>query len=860
MHRNPAGPCRTQRGPRRARATCLSAVAACWLAMLPAGSELYAAGRPQQEAGPSQREGGAAGHDAAPSRELLDRYCVTCHNERVAHGRGAAASPLAAQLRAVGLTLDTLDLTNVGRNAETWERVVRKLRAGAMPPAGRPRPDAEMRDAFLARLEADLDAAWAARADLPRTAVFHRLNRAEYANVIRDLLALDVDVGSLLPPDDASYGFDNIADALGVSPLLLERYLGASRRISRLAAGSAAISPAISTYLVPTVLTQNDHLDGLPLGTRGGIAVRHRFPLDGEYVFRVRLLRTVIDTIRGLGEPHQLEVSLDGERVRLFTIGGEQPRADEFELDDDADEQARAAARRAARDAALAYSMNADAALEVRLPVRAGTRTAAVAFLRKTSAQVGTIRQPLLRSNIDPADTSGPPHVRSVAIGGPYGATGPGDTPSRRRLFVCRPDHPTDELACARQIMATVARRAYRRPVTEADLQVLLGFYEAGRRDGSFEDGVGRALQRVLVSPEFLFRIERDVPGDAPGEVRSLGNLELASRLSFFLWSSIPDDALLEVAADGRLGDADVLHAQVRRMLRDPRSQALVSNFGGQWLYLRNLAGTAPDPIQFPNFDDNLRQAMQRETELFFERVIREDRSALEFLTSRTTFLNERLARHYGIPRVYGSHFRPVTLTDRNRAGVLGHASLLTATSYANRTSPVTRGKWILENIIGAPPPPAPPDVPELEDESADGQVLSMRERMEQHRKNPSCAVCHAQMDPLGLALENFDAVGRWRALSEAAAPIDASGILPDGTRFDGPQGLRTVLESRAEEFVTTLTEKLLTYAVGRGMELADAPVVRQIVRDAARDDYRFSSLILGVVDSKPFRMRRVQP
>ena len=859
MHRNLAGPCRSQDGSARAWATCLSVLAVFWLGFLLPAANVHAAGRPQQEAGRSQREGGATSQGAAPSRELLDRYCVTCHNERVVHGRGVAASPLAAQLRAVGLSLDTLDLSNVGRHAETWERVARKLRGGAMPPTGRPRPDAEMRDAFLARLEADLDAAWAARSDLPRTAVFHRLNRAEYANVIRDLLALDVDVASLLPPDDASYGFDNIADALGVSPLLLERYLGAARRISRLAVGSTAIRPAIATYLVPTVLTQNDHLDGLPLGTRGGIAVRHQFPLDGEYVIRIRLLRTVIDTIRGLGEPHQLEVSLDGERVRLFTIGGEQPRADAIELDD-ADEAARAAARRAARDAALAYSMNADAALEVRLPVEAGPRTVAVAFLRKTSAQVATIRQPLLRSNIDPADTAGPPHVRSVAIGGPYGATGPGDTPSRGRLFVCRPAQPDDEPACARRIMETVARRAYRRPVTEADLQVLLGFYEAGRRDGSFEDGIGRALQRVLVSPEFLFRIERNTSEDAAGGVRPLSELELASRLSFFLWSSIPDDELLDLAEGGRLGDPDVLHGQVQRMLRDPRSQALVTNFGGQWLYLRNLAGTSPDPIQFPDFDENLRRAMRRETELFFERVIREDRSAVEFLTSRSTFLNERLARHYGIPRVYGSHFRPVSLERTNRAGVLGHASLLTATSYANRTSPVTRGKWILENIIGAPPPPAPPDVPELEEETADGQVLSMRERMEQHRKNPSCAVCHAQMDPLGLALENFDAVGRWRTLSEADAPIDASGILPDGTRFDGPQGLRTVLENRSQEFITTLTEKLLTYAAGRGLELADAPVVRHIVRDAARNDYRFSSLIRGVVDSKPFRMRRVQP
>ena len=554
-----------------------------------------------QAAGPQQQPAGAPDADAAQSRALLDRYCVTCHNERLVHGEGPAPSPLVAQLRAVGLTLDTLDVSNVGQHAETWETVVRKMRAGVMPPPGRRRPDDAMQDEFLARLEAELDAAWEARPDLPRTAIFNRLNRAEYANVIRDVLALDVDVASLLPPDDASYGFDNIADALGVSPLLMERYLSAARSISQLAVGSSAIRPAITTYLVPTDLTQNDHLERLPLGTRGGIAVRHQFPLDGEYVFKIRLLRTVVDTIRGLAEPHQIEVSVDGARVQLFTIGGEEPSR-EPPTEDDADE----AARQAAREAALAYAMNADAGLEVRLPVKAGPRTIAVAFIKKTTAQVEGIEQPLLRSYLDPNETVGQPYIRSVAVDGPYDAEGSGDTPSRRRIFVCRPDEAHEEGPCAKQIIATLARRAYRRPVADADLQVLLEFYETGRGEGGFDDGIKRALQRVLVSPEFLFRIERDPPDGAPNAIHPRSDLELASRLSFFLWSSIPDDQLLELADRGQLSDPVVLEQQVRRMLRDPRSNALVTNFGGQWLYLRNLSSTRPDPIQFPDFDENL--------------------------------------------------------------------------------------------------------------------------------------------------------------------------------------------------------------------------------------------------------------
>ena len=796
------------------------------------------------------------------TRELLDNYCVSCHNERVVRGGGAAPSALVGQLRAVGLALDVLDPSTISDHAETWEKVVEKVRAGAMPPAGRPRPDEAVRQAFLSQVETALDEAWAERGDLPRTAVYHRLNRSEYGNVIRDLLELEVDVASLLPPDDSTYGFDNIADALSVSPLLLERYLAVARRVTRLAIGPSSMRPVIETYLAPSDLTQDDHIDGLPLGTQGGMLVKHQFPLDGEYLMQLRLRRSVIDTIRGLAEPHQIEISLDGERIQLFTIGGEQPCGGinipcstgrtQNRSTGDADE--------AAQEAALAYAMDADNVLDVRVPVRAGAREIAVAFLRKTSAQYDGIRQPLLKSYIDPvAEGWRPPHLRSLTITGPFDSLGPGDTASRRRVFSCRPGKGIEETSCAREILSTLARRAYRRPVTETDLQPLLEFFRLGREEGDFEDGMRRALQRVLVSPSFLFRVETESEPMSPGTVYPLSDFELASRLSFFLWSSIPDDELLSVAERGELSDPTMLQRQVSRMLQDRRSSALVNNFGGQWLYLRNVSSATPDPIQFADFNENLRTAMRKETELFFDRVIREDRSILDFLTSDSTFLNERLARHYDIPNVYGSHFRPVTLTDGNRGGVLGHASLLTATSYANRTSPVLRGKWILENIIGAPPPPPPPDIPELEETTDDGQPRSMREAMERHRRNPACASCHRPMDPLGFALENFDAVGRWRTRSEAGTAIDSSGVMPDGTVFEGPSGLREVLAARPNGFVTTLTAKLMTYALGRGLELADAPVVREITRKIEGSDYRFSSVIMGIVESRPFRMRRSQ-
>jgi hypothetical protein len=772
-----------------------------------------------------------------------------------------------------------------------------------MPPPGRPRPDDEVVREFLRRVEPALDAAWASRPEtLPRTATYHRLNRAEYGNAIRDLLALDVDVASMLPPDDVSYGFDNIADALSVSPLLLERYLLTARRVSELAVGPSARSPEEANYFVPLDLTQDDHIQGLPLGTRGGLLVTHHFPLDGEYVIKLRLRRSIVDTIRGLAEQHEIEVAVDRERVALFAIGGKYPcgglnipcasdhqarvqaeraraqsenegdkarandkKGREVDKNDESKNQRRDEAPKAddtgarGRAESLAYALDADAELEVRLPVRAGPRAVGVAFLRKTAAQIEGIRQPLLKSFIDPVlEGERPPHLHSVRITGPFGQSGPGDTPSRRLIFSCRPDDQKSENECARQIISTLARRAFRRPVTDADLETLLGFYEVGRRDeGSFNSGIRRALQRILVSTDFLFRVEGDQAATTADRVRLRSDVELASRLSFFLWSSIPDDELLDVAERGQLGSPAALERQVERMLKDPRSKALATNFGAQWLYFRNVSAARPDPIRFPEFDENLRRAMRMETEMFFERMIREDRPVLEFLTSDTTFLNERLARHYGVANVYGDHFRRVTLADGRRRGILGHASLLTVTSYANRTSPVLRGKWILENIIGAPPPPPPPSVPAFEETTADGRPRAMREAMEQHRKNPACAGCHLPMDPLGFALENFDAIGRWRTADESGAPIDSSGVLPDGTAFDGFQGLQAALAARSDDFVATLTEKLLTYALGRGLVPADAPVVRQISRETLRKGGRFSAVIVGIAQSTPFRLRK---
>jgi mono/diheme cytochrome c family protein len=760
----------------------------------------------------------------ASGRPLITQYCVPCHNERAKVG---------------GLMLDRIDLAQLGADPqpwekETWEKVVRKLRAGMMPPQGMPRPDQATLESFASALETALEREAIARPD-PGRASLHRLNRTEYANAVRDLLDLEIDVTALLPADDESYGFDNIADVLKVSPSLLEQYLAASHKVSSLAVGDPATAPISQFYRVPPDLAQDDHIEGLPLGTRGGLLIRHNFPLDAEYQFSVKLLRNIVGYMTGLEWPHQLEITVDGERVFIAPVGGpEDNRMSDENMSEAADK--------------------IDERLKIRVPIKAGPRLVGVAFIRKTSAESDEPLQPHTRDH-DLQNMNGIPLVDYVDVRGPYEATGPGETPSRRRIFACRPANAREEVSCARKIVSTLARRAYRRPVTDAEVDSLLAFYQDGRKDASFEAGVQNALRLILASPKFLFRAEPDPANAAPGTSYRLGDLELASRLSFFLWSSIPDDELLTVAAKGKLKDPAVLDQQVRRMLADRRAEALVENFAGQWLFLRNLQGHLPDNSAFPNFDHNLRQAFRRETELLFDSIMREDRSLLDLLNANYTFVNERLARHYGIPNVYGSRFRRVTLTDENRRGLLGHGSVLTVTSYPNRTSPVLRGKWILENILGTPPPPPPPDVPALTENGQSEKVLTVRERLEDHRKNPVCASCHRVMDPLGFSLENFDAVGQWRAREEGG-PVDASGQLADGSSVDGPVSLRRALMRRPEQFVGTMTEKLLTYALGRGLEYYDMPIVRSIARDSARNSYRFSSIVMGIVKSTPFQMK----
>jgi hypothetical protein len=763
---------------------------------------------------------------------MLDRYCVTCHNQK---------------LKTAGLLLDMVDVAKVSDHADVWEKVVRKLRAGQMPPAGLPRPDGAAQEAFIFWLESELDREAAAYPQPGRTEPFHRLNRVEYQNAIRDALTLDIDAASLLPTDDASYGFDNIAGVLRMSPTLMDRYLSAARKISRLAVGAPPLFPNVDTFPIPDDLPQDEWLDGLPFGTRGGTIIRYNFPLDAQYDIQVRLSRQgssgAGEDVPRFRESHDLEVSVDGQRVQLFTLAGEAPRSD---------------ARPDGAESKRASRRDIDANWQIRLPVKAGPREITVAFIKKSSAADEPLRLPFVRPVHQlQNDYRYEPYLGKVTVIGPFEATGPGDTSSRRQIFVCRPAGPADEAPCAKRIVAALATRLYRGPVTELDLQVLLDFYQEGRIEGGFDTGIQRALERLLVSPEFLFRVERDPANVAPNTPYRISDLELASRLSFFLWSSIPDDELLDMARRGKLKNPAVLEAQVRRMLADPRSQQLVTNFAGQWLYLRNLPTVTPDPPTFPDFDESLRRGFLRETELFVESILREDRSVLELLTADYTFLNERLARHYGIAGVKGNHFRRVRITDDSRRGLLGHGSILTVTAYPHRTSPVLRGKWVLENILGTPPPAPPANVPDLKDTNKEGKVLSMRERMAQHRASPICAGCHSMMDPPGLALENFDAVGRRRTVDETFTPIDASGVLPDGTKFEGPTGLRQALEARSERFVNTLTEKLLTYALGRGLEYYDAPAVRAITREARRNNSRLSSLVLGIVNSPPFQMRR---
>ncbi|MBV9503786.1 MAG: DUF1592 domain-containing protein [Acidobacteriia bacterium] len=769
-------------------------------------------------------------HAQAPGHQaLLNQYCVTCHSDK---------------LRTGGLSLQTADLADPPKAAETWEKVIRKIRVGAMPPQGLPRPSAGALNEFASYLETALDRAYQANPN-PGRASMHRLNRAEYANAVHDLLDLAIDSTAILPPDDESSGFDNIADVLKISPSLMERYLSASWNVSRLAIGDSRITPSTATYRARPDLSQDQHIDGLPLGTRGGMLVQHNFPLDGEYVIKVRLWRNTFDLLRGMEDPHQIEVSLDGERLRLVTAGGH----------DDFVSMAQNPG---------SFGADLDQRLTVRIPVKAGMRTVAATTLLRSHASKDDLIKPFLRTTVDGLDITGDPSIDRITIEGPFNETGSGDTAARQRVFVCRPQSAEEELPCARKILSVLSQRAYRRPATDADLETLLSFHQRRRNhNGNFEAGVESALQYILASPEFLYRFEPDPPAPDAGAVYHVSDLSLASRLSFFLWSTIPDDDLLASAARNQLHEPAELQRQVRRMLAGPKSEALIANFAEQWLFLRNLKSTAPNLDAFPDFDDNLRQAMKQETELFFSSIVREDRNVLDLLQADYTFVNERLARHYGISGVYGSQFRRVPVTDEARRGLLGQASILTVTSYAARTSPVQRGKWILTNILGVPPTPPPPNVPELKENGEGGKPQSLRERMEAHRANAVCAGCHKVMDPIGFALENFDAVGHWRT-SDDGAHIDPSGTLFDGTRVDGPTALRKMVLSRPEVFVGVMTEKLLTYALGRGLEYYDMPAVRKIVRDAAAQNYQFSSLVLGVVNSPPFqmkmKMRRSEP
>jgi hypothetical protein len=747
-------------------------------------------------------------------RAVLDKYCVTCHNQRLKTG---------------GLTLDNLDLAQVPAQAETWEKVIRKLRSGTMPPAGLPRPDAATYANLTGWLETQIDQASAPYAGRP---ILHRLNRAEYANAIRDVLALDIDAVSLLPADDSAFGFDNVSDALGLSPSLQEHYLDAALKIGALAVGDPNIPPGSETWRIRQDLSQDRRVAGLPLGTVGGTLVHYNFPLDGEYTFQARLYRTNLNIMRGLESPHQVELALDGRRIHLATIGGPEDLASLFEKPTDTGDAV-------------------EARLRVRVPVKAGPHVVTIAFLEAPDEVEPARLQPYLRSSVDNFDWSGSPHLQSLTVSGPFHPASAVDTPSRRRIFTC----DTKDDACARKILAALARRAYREPLTGSDLDTLLTFYAEGRRDGGFEGGIQLAIERILASPKFLFRIERDPLDAKAGQSYPIGDLELASRLSFFLWSSIPDDELLKLAAAGKLKNPAVLDHQVRRMLTDPKAQALVDNFAGQWLQLRNLRNFQPNTDLFPNFDDNLRQSFRRETELLFESVVQEDRSMLDLLTSDYTFVNDRLAEHYGIPNIYGARFRRIAISDDARRGLLGQGSILALTSHAERTSPVVRGKWILENILGSPVPPPPPDVPPLKGNQEGEKPKTMREQMAEHRANPVCASCHKAMDSIGFAMENFNAVGAWRT-DDAGNPIDASGELSDGAKIDGVVSLRKALVSRPELFAGTATQKLMIYALGRGLHYRDMPTMRAILRDASRDNYRFSSLVLGIVHSTPFQMR----
>jgi len=810
----------------------------------------------QSPAPPSSQVDTASAPVASPARALVTTYCVTCHNQRV---------------KTANLALDNLDADHIAASADTWEKVIVKLRSRAMPPPSARRPDNATYDRVATWLENELDGAAAAHVNPGRTAEFHRLNRTEYANAVRDLLGVEIDPKVMLPPDEQAFGFDNNADALSMQPALLDRYLAAAAKIARLVVGDPTIPAGFERYTAlkdnsneTTWLWQNERLgEEFPLGSRGGIAARHFFPVDGEYVFKIRLDRTDTGLIRGLRARTDIEIRVDGVRVGQLTVGGTPEFAGGGNV---------GAGNYAESGSPLS---NADDKLEVRTPVKAGMRQVIATIVKADNVLVEGLALDAVpvwsREYTNKPDN--PTLIPALFVGGPYDGRVSPDSPARRRLFVCDPASSAsgaaraagggtpalnNETACATKILSALARRAYRRSLTNDDVRLLVGFYRSARAQGDFDAGIRAGIEMVLVSPDFLFRISRDPAGAAPGTAYALPDVELASRLSFFLWSSIPDDELLDTAIRGKLHEPAMLDRQVRRMLGDKRARtALVQNFFANWLQTRNVWQITPDLNQkFPWFDDNLRVAFVKEMELFLDAQLKDDHSIVDLLTSSETFLNEQLARHYGIPGVYGSHFRPVTLTDENRFGLLGKAALLSVTSYSTRTAPTIRGKYLLENILAAPPPAPPPNIPALEETSKDGKARSVREMLEVHRRNPTCASCHARMDPLGLSLENFDAIGQWRA-TDAGTPINASGVLLDGTKVDGPAALRRALVAQQEQFVRTVADKLLTYAIGRGLEHYDAPAIRGVVRAAAADDYRWSSTILALVKSAPFRMRR---
>jgi hypothetical protein len=755
--------------------------------------------------------------DTASQQAFVNRNCAGCHNDKLKSGNFSWAQ---------------VDLAHVDHTAEPAEKAIRMLRAGMMPPPGVPRPEPAATTAFVTSLEAGIDRKAAAQPN-PGAPALHRLNRTEYHNSIRDLLAVDVDVASLLPADDMSHGFDNMADVLTVSPALMEGYIRAGSRISRAAVGDSHAAAITATYHLSRVVNQLRHVEGTPFGTRGGLAAIHDFPADGEYVFRTSLYYDICGPLFGKnqGKGQQIEIAVNGERVALINL-----------------------------DPNLVFT---DDQVTPPVKIKAGPQKVSASFIQKFEGPMEDSVMPFEQSLIDLNNADIPgltslPHLRELKIVGPKNVTGMSDTPSRRKIFTCRPAAGADEVPCVKKIVSALARQAYRRPVTDSDLEDLLSVYQQSRNTADFETGIRTVIQSIITDPEFVFRFERAPANVAQGTNYRISDLELASRLSYFLWSSAPDDQLITVASQGKLKDPSILDQQVRRMLKDPRSEALASIFAGEWLQLQNLRDVQPDAFLYPNFNKNLAESMRRETELFFDSVMRDDRNVLDLLTANYTFVDELLAKHYGIPDVLGTRFRRVTLNDENRFGLLGQASILTLTSVSNRTSPVQRGKWVMLVLLGTPPPPPPGEVPKLKENEENGKLQSVRERMEQHRKNEPCRSCHQLMDPIGLALENFDGIGAWRN-KDFGFPIDASSKMFDGAKLDGPISLRKAILSHSDAFIGNFTEKLLAYGVGRVVDYRDMPVIRSIARDAARNDNRFSAFVSGIVKSGPFQMRRAE-